>query len=128
MGATRNPELAGVPVFDDLVKTDDDRAMVRLVSATFELNRPYMAPPGIPPERLRALRAAFDRTTRDPAFVAVASKQTNVAPSTGEEFDRVVAQIYATPKATVDRMMALNRSQEELERLQREERARGRLP
>jgi tripartite-type tricarboxylate transporter receptor subunit TctC len=124
MGSTKNADLAAVPVFDDIVKTAEDRAMVRLVSATFELNRPYMAPPGIPPERLQALRAAFDATARDPAFIAVASKQTNVAPSTGAELDRAVAQIYATPQTIVDRMMALNRSQEELERLQKEERAR----
>jgi tripartite-type tricarboxylate transporter receptor subunit TctC len=124
MGSTKNPDLAAVPVFDDLVKTDEDRAMVQLVSATFELNRPYMAPPGVPPERLAALRMAFDATVKDPAFMAVASKQTNVAPSTGEELARAVARIYATPKAVIDRMMALNRTQEELERLQKEERAR----
>jgi tripartite-type tricarboxylate transporter receptor subunit TctC len=124
-GSVRNPALASVPVFEDLVKTGEDRAMVRLVSATFAFNRPYMAPPGVPPERLKALRAAFDAMTKDPAFVAVGNKYTNVAPSTGEELDRAIAQVYGTPQAIVERMLALNRSQEELERLQKEERARG---
>ena len=62
---------------------------------------------------------------KDSAFVAVASKYTNVAPSTGEVLDRAIAQVYGTPPAIVDRMLALNRSQEELERLQKEERARS---
>ena len=95
------------PVFEDLVKNDEDRAMVRLVSATFDLNRPYMAPPGVPPERLEALRMAFDAMAKDPAFIAVANKYTNVAPSTGEELESAVAEVYATPQAVVERMMAL---------------------
>jgi tripartite-type tricarboxylate transporter receptor subunit TctC len=124
MGSSRIPELASVPVFDDLGTNAEDRAMIGLVSATFDITRPYMVSPDVPPERLAALRAAFDAATRDPAFVAAASKYANVVPSTGEELARAVAKIYATPQAVVDRMMALNRTQEELERLQKEERAR----
>src|SRR5262249_41721929 len=125
MGSVRNPALAGVPVFEELVKTDANRAMVRLVSATFELNRPYMAPPRVPPERLKALRAAFDALAKDAALAAAGTQYTHAAPPTGEELDRAIAQVYATPPAIVERLLALSRTQEELERLQREEKARG---
>ena len=45
MGPVIGTDLAGVPRFEDIVKTDDDRAMVRLLAATFELNRLFLAPP-----------------------------------------------------------------------------------
>ena len=125
LGPVIGSDLVDVPRFENLAKSDDDRAMVRLIAATFELNRPYMVPPGTPPDRLRALRAAFEATTRDPAFIVAASKHTNVAPSTGEELERAITAVYATPRPAVERLLALSRSQEELERLQREEKLRS---
>lgn len=124
MGPVIGSDLADVPRFENLVKSNGDRAMVRLIAATFELNRPYMVPPGIPPDRLKALRAAFEAATRDPAFIAAASNHTNVAPSTGEELERAITGVYATPQPVVERLLALSRSQEELERLQKEEKLR----
>jgi hypothetical protein len=118
MGASKNPELADVPWFDDLAATDEDRALIAMVSTQFLLSRPYMVPPGIPPERLAALRRAFDATMRDPAFAAKANVYANVKPVTGEEFERALARIYATPPSVVARLEALTHSQAELQRLQ----------
>jgi len=125
MGPVIGTELAGVPRFEDIVKSDDDRAMVRLLAATFELNRLFLAPPGTPPDRIKVLRTAFDAMARDQAFVATASKYSNIAPSTGDELGQAVKSVYATPQRVIDRLMALNRSQENLERLQKAEKAKN---
>jgi tripartite-type tricarboxylate transporter receptor subunit TctC len=71
--------------------------------------RPYVAPPGIPADRLRALRAAFDATMKDPAFLADAKRQElEVRPVSGAEAQVLIKDIYATPaevvKLTIDYM------------------------
>ena len=64
--------------------------------------RPYVAPPGIPPERLKALRAAFDATMKDPDFLAEAQRQDlEVRPVSGTEAAALINEIYASPPAVV---------------------------
>ena len=61
-----------------------------------------MAPPDIPPERLKALRAAFDATTKDPEFLKDAQRQDlEVRPLSGAQADALIAEIYASPPAVV---------------------------
>ena len=63
-----------------------------------------VAPPGIPPERLAALRSAFDATMRDPEFLADASRQgLDVRPMTGTAADGLIAEVYATAPEVVRR-------------------------
>lgn len=66
----REKELPQVPSFLDLVKTPRERAMVRLLQSNQLVGRSIYAPPGIPADRLAALRNAFDKTMRDPEFLA----------------------------------------------------------
>ena len=64
--------------------------------------RPYVAPPGVPADRLAALRAAFEATTKDPAFLADAKRQDlEVRPVGGIEAQALIKEIYATPPALV---------------------------
>ena len=64
--------------------------------------RPYAAPPDIPDDRRRALIAAFDATMKDPEFLADAEKlQADVSPVSAGEIDKLLADIYATPKDIV---------------------------
>jgi hypothetical protein len=65
----REPELPQVPVFLDLVTTARDKAMVRLLQTNQLLGRSVYAPPGIPADRIAALRDAFDKTMQDPEFL-----------------------------------------------------------
>src|SRR6185369_14070515 len=79
------PELPGVPLVMSLAKNDTDRQAMRLLFARTEYARPYFVPPGVPPERVEALRRAFDATMKDPAYRAEAAKlQLEVLPMTGE--------------------------------------------
>lgn len=61
--------------------------------------RPFFVPAGVPRERLAALRAAFDRTMKDPDYVAAAKKQKlDISPATGEKVQQLIAKMYAAPK------------------------------
>ncbi len=83
-----------------LSKTDDPkkRAALTLILATQSLARPFAAPPGVPPERLAALREAFLQTVADPEFLAEATKLgLDVAPVPASTVDAKLAQIYAQP-------------------------------
>src|SRR5215210_4540934 len=83
---SRHPELADVPMVLNLAKTEADRAALRLALARLEFGRPFFLPPNVPPERVEALRRAFDATMRDPAFLAETEKlKIEVEPLTGEQ-------------------------------------------
>jgi tripartite-type tricarboxylate transporter receptor subunit TctC len=94
----KHPELPDVPLVTDLATTDQQRQILRLIFARQVMGRPFLAPPGIPPERAAALRTAFMETMKDPAFIADAEKaQLEVNPVAGEELQKLVAEIYKTP-------------------------------
>ena len=73
-GLHKEPDIPEVPSVMDLVKTPEQTQIVRLVLASQEMARPFAAPPGIPEDRKRALIAAFDKTMKDPDFLAEAAK------------------------------------------------------
>ena len=98
-GFAPHRELPDVPLFIDQAKNPPDRQVLELLLARQETNKPYLAPPGVPADRLNALRRAFDATVADPKFRAAADKA-NLAidgPMTGEALAAMVARISATP-------------------------------
>ena len=101
----KNPELADVPLFLDLAKTDAERAALELMLARLEYGRPFFLPPNVPPARLEALRRAFDATMKDPAYLAEADKlKIEVDPLSGEQVAALVEQVSRTPADTVARV------------------------
>jgi tripartite-type tricarboxylate transporter receptor subunit TctC len=88
----------------DTARTAQDRQALELFFARAAIGRPFVAPPGVPAERIAALRAAFDATLADPAFRDDAKKlNLNVVPITARETMAVVAKAYATPPEIVRR-------------------------
>ena len=86
-------ELSKVPVFLDLVTSPKDQAMVRLQQSNQILGRSVYAPPGIPKDRLAALREAFDKTVRDPKFLArMDGMGLYVQPLTGAALDQEISR------------------------------------
>ena len=66
--------------------------------------RPFFAAPGLPQDRKVARRAAFDATMQDPEFIAETDKvKLEVSPTSGAEIDRLLAQVYATPKDVIEK-------------------------
>lgn len=89
----KEPELANVPAFLDLVKTPKDQAMVRLLQTNQVMGRSVYTPPGLPKDRLVALREAFEKTMRDPEFLArMNGMGLYVQPSTGVELEQEIAR------------------------------------
>jgi hypothetical protein len=100
----RDPELPDLPSVLDFVKSDADRRVLELYFTQKTIARPVIAPPGIPPERLAALRAAFAALATDREFLADAEKSgLDVAPVAGDAVDRVVALIAGTPADIAER-------------------------
>jgi tripartite-type tricarboxylate transporter receptor subunit TctC len=105
IGLKKAPDLPGVPLLMELGTNEDDRALLRLLSASTQIGRPIFTTPGVPAERVTALRAAFDAMVRDPAFLDDAKKgQFELDPITGEAMQRLVAEIVATSKEQGDRL------------------------
>jgi tripartite-type tricarboxylate transporter receptor subunit TctC len=101
----RHPELTDVPMILDLAESEADRQALRLALARLEFGRPFFLPPNVPPERVEALRRAFDATMRDPAFLTETEKlKIEVEPLTGEQVASLIAEAYATPAETVARV------------------------
>jgi tripartite-type tricarboxylate transporter receptor subunit TctC len=104
----RHPELAQVPLVMDFAHEEAVRQAFALVFADQEIARPVVAPPDVPAERVAALRQAFDATMKDKEFIADAARSTiEIDPIDGKAAEGVLARIYATPRAIVDRVKAI---------------------
>jgi tripartite-type tricarboxylate transporter receptor subunit TctC len=98
----KHPALAQVPLLLDLVDDPAKKAAVKLIVARQAIARPFAAPPGIPAERARALREAFDATMKDPEFLAETKRQTlDVDPATGAETEALIREVYNSPPEAV---------------------------
>lgn len=101
------PEFKAPSVFQ-FVKTEEQRQILTFYSSNTELGRPIAAPPGVPADRLTALRRAFDATMKDPGLLGDAKRQgLEVNAMTGEELAEVVVKLGKTPVAIVDKTEAL---------------------
>jgi tripartite-type tricarboxylate transporter receptor subunit TctC len=94
----RSPEFPDTPTVMEFVKDEPTRQQLDLVMLTQGLDRPVMLPPGVPAERVRELRAAFDATMADPAFRAdIERRNLHIDPVPGEEMARAFERAFALP-------------------------------
>jgi tripartite-type tricarboxylate transporter receptor subunit TctC len=106
-GARRDKRMPDVPLLTELARTDEQRQMFALVSSAPALGQPYVAPPGVPPERLALLRQAFAATLKDASFLAEAEKiRFNVEPITAEDVARIVHDTTLAPDEIVAKTKA----------------------
>ena len=98
-GQKPHPDLPGVPFALDLLDNEADKTLLRAASAPLVLGRPFAAPPGVPADRLEALRAAMMATFQDPAFRADCEQQRLDCsdPKSGEEIASLIRAAYGTP-------------------------------
>src|SRR6266702_104344 len=64
----------GVPLAVDYAKPPDNRRIMELIYSSETFGRPYMMPPGVPADRVAALRKAFLDALRDKELLADAEK------------------------------------------------------
>jgi tripartite-type tricarboxylate transporter receptor subunit TctC len=108
MGIDKLPDLPNVPAALDLVTDTEKKQILTLILLRQEPGRPVAAPPGVPADRLAALRAAFDATMKDEDFIAEAAKlQMEIEPLTATQIDKLLATAYATPKPIVQQAAQL---------------------
>jgi tripartite-type tricarboxylate transporter receptor subunit TctC len=100
------PEVpAGVPLVKDFVSREEDRRVLDVIFLSTTLARPYIAPPGVPADRTKALRDAFMATMRDPEFLAdIKQAQLSVAPTSGENMQKQVQDAYALPDTIIQKV------------------------
>jgi tripartite-type tricarboxylate transporter receptor subunit TctC len=91
-------DLPGVPHFEDLIADPENRAVARVVTAGNKLGRPFTVAPGVPADRVEALRAAFIAMLKDPEFQKDADAlRIEVQPVAHQELKRIIDELFATP-------------------------------
>jgi tripartite-type tricarboxylate transporter receptor subunit TctC len=104
IGSKRDPLIPDAPLWTELAKSDEDRAVLTLIGAAINIGRPFLAPPGVALERVAMLRKAFDETVNDPGFTADAEKQRlTVIPLTGDEVAQIIRDTVNASPAVVER-------------------------
>jgi tripartite-type tricarboxylate transporter receptor subunit TctC len=105
-------DLPNVPVARDLVPTETGKRAIDFLSADVVLAWPLMAPPDLPAERVKELRAAFLAMMIDPELRAEAAKQKlEAAAVPGGEMQELVEQLYGSPPDVVELVKKLNSPQ-----------------
>ncbi len=103
LSLTQGVDLKDVPLITEFATNDTQRQMLKLILSRQEMARPYAAPPGIPEDRKAALRKAFDDAWADPELLAdMKARGQEVNPVSGPALDRLIAELYATPKSVVE--------------------------
>lgn len=100
--------LPDVPTLPELALTDEGRTVMRVIAGTAEIGRSILTTPGVPPERLAALRKAFQEMLKDPEFLAACKKRNLMLdPETGEAMDAVTQETMHLPKPIIDSVRSL---------------------
>lgn len=98
MGLKRAPDLPDVPLIWELGRNEAEIKVLKLMTMASRIGRPILTPPGVPADRIAALRAAFDAAVSSKAFLDEAKKRKlEINPVSGIEVQRVVQQILNTP-------------------------------
>jgi len=102
MQKDKHPALQDVPLIVDLTDDPQKKAALKLIVSRQVMARPFAAPPGIPADRARALREAFDATMKDADFIAEMKKlDLDLQPVNSTEIDALIREVYASPPDVV---------------------------
>ena len=108
IGLKKAPDLPNVPLLMDLAKTDADRKALRLLSAPTAVGRPLNTTPGVPADRVKALRAAFSQAVKSKELIAEATRaKFPVNAMSGEEVQKLVNEIANSDKAIAHRLAVI---------------------
>jgi tripartite-type tricarboxylate transporter receptor subunit TctC len=108
---TRLPLFSDAPTADELAKTDRARALIALAELPYILSRPFVAPPGLPDDRAKALQKAFLDMQKDPQYLADTERlKIDVSPIGGEDSLALVQRLSQAPPELLDYMRKLQAS------------------
>jgi tripartite-type tricarboxylate transporter receptor subunit TctC len=104
----RHRLLPHVPTIPELAQSDEGRQVLRAAASTGEIGRSVLTTPGVPPERLAALRAAFQAMLKDPDFLAACEKRNlMIDGASGEEMDQIVRDTLQLPPTVAEKIAQL---------------------
>jgi hypothetical protein len=98
----------GVPYAGDLVASERDRSVLKLLTNPAQLGKPIVAAKAVPPERVEVLRTAFEATMRDPELLADADKmKVDISPRNASEASAIIEEIFSMPRDVVEAAKAV---------------------
>jgi tripartite-type tricarboxylate transporter receptor subunit TctC len=108
-GVKRYTKLPDVPTLYELMEAhktpEPTKRLARVLLSSGDLGRPFIAPPGMAADRVKALRDAFAKTMQDPELLAEAQKRRwDLDPSSGEELESTAKEIMLQPPEVIERM------------------------
>ena len=104
VGLKKEPELPDVPLMSELATSDDDRQVLEFMSSGSQVGRFLAAPPGVPADRIAALRHAFDAMVEDKDFLQAAAKQKLAVKATpGPEVQAIIQKVVSYSPAIIQR-------------------------
>lgn len=109
-GRTRHMSLLSTPTAMELAKNDEDKTLIEAFERLLVLSRPFVAPPGVPKQRLAYLRGVFERTVADPEYQSDARKIGVIpSPITWNEAQEIVKSMALTDLKTIRQITAFQR-------------------
>ncbi len=103
LALAKHPDLTEFPLITEFADDDNELAAMEIIFSRQVMGRPYLAPPGIPADRLDALRRALDAVAVDPEFLRDAEQlQVEINPVTGEDVDALLERIYGASDAAIE--------------------------
>jgi tripartite-type tricarboxylate transporter receptor subunit TctC len=109
VGLKKEPDLPDVPLMLELATNVSDRQVLELMSSGSQIGRALFAPPGVPADRVAALRTAFDTMVKDRDFLeAVAKRKLVVGPTPGAEVQAIVHSVVSYSPAVIERARAVS--------------------
>ena len=104
LGLEPHPDIKTVPHVYQYARNEEERQVFDLIFGAQGLGRSFVAPPGVPAQRVAMLRAAFSSAMQDPELIAEAERvQLDLRPQTGEQVQAFVQRVYAAPREIAER-------------------------
>ena len=113
-GLEKEPALPDVPLLRELPAKAEDKPLLEFMARASTVGRPLATTPNVPAERVKALRAAFAATVKDPEFItAAAQEHMEVRPQSGEAIQEIIFGLLDTPKDVRERMKVVLQPKDE---------------
>ena len=106
-GDEKIKDLPNVPLAEDIATTTVNKALVKAITAPSVISKSFTAPPGVPADRLKALREAFVKAWKDPAMIEEATKaKIDIAPKDGAGVEKIVNELLGYDATTISALKA----------------------
>jgi len=104
-GLHRHPDLPNVPLAMELASNPQDKALFELFDTPLQIGRPYVLPPSVPADRVKAIRTAFNQMVKDKDFIEENTKEgRELEYIDGDAMQDLYERLGKTPQPMVDRL------------------------